>query len=170
MKSGHLELMGFAAQSDGEENSQGGEAKKAAKHACKALRQVSRKIEKQLKSFTALKKQYSARTIMAETDGEQHTEKWQAQKTYVETCVTHLSKWCEDVEDVCMRTEKLMNDGPLEEDGADAVKNFESKCEDRAKQCEQWRRAGEEHSHGGGKKITELQGMLLSCPSEWSQQ
>ena len=170
MKSGHLELMGFAAHPDVEENSQGGEAKKAAKDAVKALRQMSKKIEKQLKSFTALKKQYSARAIMSEADGEEHAEKWQAKKILVDSFLTHLRKWCDDVEEICMRTEKIMKDGPLEEDGADAVKNFESKCEDRAKQCEQWRRAGVQHSHGGAQKITELQGMLLSCPSEWCQE
>ena len=167
LKSGHLELMGFAAQADGEDDGQGSEAKKAAKHACKALRQVSRKIEKQLKSFNALKKQYFARAVMSEAEEEEHVEKWQAKKIEVEKFVTALNKWCEEVEDICLRTEQLTKDGPSEEDGPDAVKNFEAKCEERAKQCEEWRRAGEQHSHGGGQKITELQAMLLICPSEW---
>ena len=167
IKSGRLELMGIAGQDENADDGQGSLALKAAKHACKVLRHTIKKIEKQLRSFGTLKKQYSARATVAVQEDDQHVEKWQLEKTQVEGFVTKLEQFTGDAEAIALFVDELAKDGPLEDDGPDAVKNFEEKCEKRAKQCEEWRLAGEVHVQGGAHKITEMQSQLLRDPAEW---
>ena len=114
-----------------------------------------------------MKKQYAARATVAESEKDEHVEKWQLAKAAVDGFVTKLEKFQEDAEGICVIVDHLVKAGPLEEDGGEAVKNFEAKCEQRAKQCEEWRLAGEEHVQGGAHKITEMQSQLLRDPAEW---
>ncbi|CAK0906635.1 unnamed protein product [Prorocentrum cordatum] len=55
-----------------------------------------------------------------------------------------------------------------QEDQEKVINKLKGKCEARAKQRDERRKAGDEHAKNAATKVTEMQGKLMRDPSEWS--
>ena len=80
-----------------------------------------------------------------------------------------LNQYQEDAEAIAVYVGELAKNGPDKqaEDKDQALKDFEMWCGERAKQCDSWRKSGDEHAKNAALKVADVQGKLMRDPSEW---
>ena len=166
IKEGQLEISlgvrGFEAVKQEDESS---EALKAAQHAAKALRASSRKVDKPLKSLHLQRRNFGAR---AKDDADADVAKYAAVAEDLSNICNAIEKFKDDAEAVAVYVDELAKKGVNKEiEQEAAIKEFEESCKYRAQQCDQWRKAGDEHARNAALKVADVQGKLMRDPSEW---
>ena len=144
---------------------EGSEARGAATHACKALRNSLRKIDKPLRTLTNFKRTFLARAGVFD---DKDVKKWDKASKHLNTVCDGLEKFHEECEHVCAMTEHILKAGIEKEgDKETAVAKFENLCKMRAKQCDEYRKSADEHITRATEKAAEMKFKVASDPSEW---
>ena len=158
--------LGVCGDADVKQEEDGSEANKAARHACKALRSSLKKVDKPLKSLTAMKRTFAAR---AQVEDDVDVKQWQEESAQLNKVCEALEQYHNDCEHVACCTEHLLKQGVDKnmEDKEEAVAKFEEACKIRAKQCDSFRLGADTHIQNATEKSAEMKFKLTSDPSEW---
>ena len=158
--------LGVCGDADVKQEEDGSEANKAARHACKALRSSLKKVDKPLKSLTAMKRTFAAR---AQVLDDKDVVQWREVSKHLNSVCEALEKNHEDCEHVACCTEHLLKNGVDKntENREEAVAKFEELCKMRAKQCDDYRKGADTHIQKATEKADEMKFKLTTDPSEW---
>ena len=128
---GRLEAtLGVRGDTDVKQEEESSEATKAARHACKALRSSLKKVDKPLKSLTAMKRTFAAR---AQVLDDKDVKQWQEASKHLNSVCEGLETYHTDGEHVACYTEHLLKSGVDNntENKEEAVAKFEEACKVR---------------------------------------